>query len=714
MKRSRFRTLLSFLPLALLWACMTGEEGGGGKRRLDLHLTPATADSLGRMDRVEVLIYTDSLDPKTLYRGAVDAPEDLKNLPLPPGFPKSYTVEVKGLDAEGRLRLHRRLVFQDGVNTQVHLGILPSEPGPVDSLQAPEVTGPELDTTGRPTWKWKSGGGMKQYRFWFESPDPPTGTNETVAEVFSWPDNSLAGNRTLTLYVQEKTASGQWGPIGNFTTRVDRERPSKPVFTPGLAPLTPQRNFTWTWNGGGGGNGQFQVMLDAPEKLAAQAPSVEKTFTGSNLAEGRHRLVVRERDEAGLWSDTASFEIMVDATAPVLTLTVPNPGFHSLGFPYAPPQKGMEVKAVDSRQGDLSARISVTSTVNPEIPGNYTEAFTVKDDAGNQAFVERKVRVYGWELLTTLAGEFHELRVDRSKSIIVRYSHLNLTKWVHNKGWYDPQNLETPIYRSTQGSFSMDKKGDVWSFTSTRYHESFMQNLTAETPPIIGGPEMPHDAIIGADGFIVFHSLGLFPDKVYPIITRWSPNSNYKEIDTVTFEKELLDFGSEDLVRQGEDLYVIGIGTDSVRSRKVGRSGSTKFITRGKLVESAANEEKIYVLSKTADRFQLFEGSDNQWSSDLLQNEPFAADTSGLVDLAATDCGVHLLVKKRKPQSSLEIYRKGKPGWEKLPAIRSPALPNFSPDSDSISMARVDCRDKEAYAAVSQKSATYFFKLLGF
>ena len=173
---------------------------------------------------------------------------------------------------------------------------------------------PTNDTT--PEWTWSSGGGdgNSLFRYKLDDADLTSGATETAETTFT-PDSALT-EETHTLYVQERDEAGNWSESGSFDIVVDVTAPDPPV----VDGVTPTNDTTpdWTWvSGGGGGNGTYRYKLDDTDLSVESTETTDTGFTPlSSLAAGEHTLYVQELDEAGNWSDSGSFVIVVDVTAP--------------------------------------------------------------------------------------------------------------------------------------------------------------------------------------------------------------------------------------------------------------------------------------------------------------------------------------------------------------------------------------------------------------
>ena len=78
-----------------------------------------------------------------------------------------------------------------------------------------------------------------------------------------------------------------------------------------------------------------------------------------------------------------------DDTAPVITLKGDNPMTISLNSSYSEPG----ATASDDKDGDVSANISISGTVNKDLAGSYDITYTVSDKEGNTGTETRTVNV---------------------------------------------------------------------------------------------------------------------------------------------------------------------------------------------------------------------------------------------------------------------------------------------------------------------------------
>lgn len=78
-----------------------------------------------------------------------------------------------------------------------------------------------------------------------------------------------------------------------------------------------------------------------------------------------------------------------DTTKPVITLIGDQTMVHTLNATFTDPG----ATAVDDEDGDLTASITTTGTVNKDLAGTYVITYTVSDAAGNTATATRNVLV---------------------------------------------------------------------------------------------------------------------------------------------------------------------------------------------------------------------------------------------------------------------------------------------------------------------------------
>ena len=240
---------------------------------------------------------------------------------------------------------------------------------------SPTCATPTNDTT--PTWTWTSGGGDGNgtYRYKLDDADLTSGATETATANYT---PSALSEGTHTLYVQERDAAGNWSSSGSFAIAVDTP-PNAPTVT-GATP-TNDTTPTWTWTAGGGGNGTYRYKLDDADLTSGATETTNTSFTpASALSEGAHTLYAQERDVDGNWSNSGSFAITVDTTAPTLgTLPAPSPAEATSASGAVVTFTATATDAIDT---------TPTVTCSPASGsafqlGNTTVTCAATDDAGN-------------------------------------------------------------------------------------------------------------------------------------------------------------------------------------------------------------------------------------------------------------------------------------------------------------------------------------------
>ena len=128
------------------------------------------------------------------------------------------------------------------------------------------------------------------------------------------------GEQTFGVFYAKDLAGNEMDP-DTSTFIVDTTAPGAPSVS-GTTP-TSDTTPTWNWTSGGQGNGNYRYQW----WTARPGTWIETTATAftpaTPLAEGSHTLYVQERDEAGNWSVSGSFEIVVDTGAPAAPTLIP-------------------------------------------------------------------------------------------------------------------------------------------------------------------------------------------------------------------------------------------------------------------------------------------------------------------------------------------------------------------------------------------------------
>jgi hypothetical protein len=148
------------------------------------------------------------------------------------------------------------------------------------------------------------------------------------------------------------------------------------------------------------------LLGDNPVVLAAGTPYVEPGYTATDNCDGDvtgEVLVTGSVDHGSVGSYVLSYNVsdssgnaaqeqtrtvnVVDTSAPIITLLGENPMTLEVGTPYSEPG----CTATDSEDGDITANVVVTGTVDHTVLGSYTLRYNVSDTSGNPA--DEKTRI---------------------------------------------------------------------------------------------------------------------------------------------------------------------------------------------------------------------------------------------------------------------------------------------------------------------------------
>jgi hypothetical protein len=151
---------------------------------------------------------------------------------------------------------------------------------------------------------------------------------------------------------------------------------------------------------------EITLLGDNPMTLSVGTPYSEPGYSATDNCDGdvtADVVVTGSVDHAVVGSYTLHYNVsdwfgndaeekirivnVVDTTAPVITLSGDNPMTLEVGTPY--PEPGYS--ATDNYDGDISAQVDVTGTVDHTVLGGYTLRYNVSDSSGNPA--EEKTRV---------------------------------------------------------------------------------------------------------------------------------------------------------------------------------------------------------------------------------------------------------------------------------------------------------------------------------
>ncbi|EGW53319.1 beta strand repeat-containing protein [Candidatus Endoriftia persephonae] len=189
-------------------------------------------------------------------------------------------------------------------------------------------------------------------------------------------DRTTAGTYTITYTVNDAA-----GNTATSTRTVNISAATAPVITlSGDNPMTIAVGASFT-DPGASANDNFDGDVSG---------SVTISGTVDTNTLGDYTLTYQVTDAAGNTSTQSRTVSVTDQTAPVIVLAGDNPQTVDAGSSYSDPG----ASASDNIDGDISANISVSGSVNTAVLGNYTLTYNVSDAAGNAATaVNRTVTV---------------------------------------------------------------------------------------------------------------------------------------------------------------------------------------------------------------------------------------------------------------------------------------------------------------------------------
>ena len=182
-------------------------------------------------------------------------------------------------------------------------------------------------------------------------------------------DANLAGTYTLSYNVSDS----QGNPASTVSrTVVVADRTPPVISLTGSSTVNVEQGSSYT-DAGATASDIIDGNLSANITVSG---SVNTSLSGSYI------LNYNVSDNAGNAATTVSRTVIVsDTTRPVISLIGSNPLAHEVGTIFVDPG----ATASDNLDGNLSANINVTGSVNPNIVGTYTLSYNVSDSAGNAA-----------------------------------------------------------------------------------------------------------------------------------------------------------------------------------------------------------------------------------------------------------------------------------------------------------------------------------------
>ncbi|HHX17226.1 MAG TPA: DUF5011 domain-containing protein, partial [Mollicutes bacterium] len=170
--------------------------------------------------------------------------------------------------------------------------------------------------------------------------------------------------------------------------------------------------------------------------------TVTVTTTGSvnpNIV-GTYTITYNATDSSGNTATPVTRTVnVIDVKAPVITILGDNPVTIEVKSAYS----DAGATAVDDVEGDVTSKITTTSTVNTNDLGTYTVTYTVEDNSGNQSTATRIVKVVDTTKPTIAFGTNGNSTYAKSKSTTVTVSdnlsvNTNSLKYLWNTSTIEP------------------------------------------------------------------------------------------------------------------------------------------------------------------------------------------------------------------------------------------------------------------------------------
>jgi hypothetical protein len=212
---------------------------------------------------------------------------------------------------------------------------------------------------------------------------------EVMADYQSAPNNGDGWMRTISFDAAAQTFSNRtFSPTHGRTWWVDDAMEN---FTLPVTLEAPERSVATDYVGVTAKGQEVIAMMDD----IASGTRIEAT-TEALAADTRYSWFVRTTDAEGFSADSPvwSFrtaphvEPALDTTAPVIT--IPETTRITVGEAFDPLA---DVTALDDRDGNLTAAVTISGSVDTATPGEYTLEYRVADAAGNVGTATRRVTV---------------------------------------------------------------------------------------------------------------------------------------------------------------------------------------------------------------------------------------------------------------------------------------------------------------------------------
>ena len=210
---------------------------------------------------------------------------------------------------------------------------------------------------------------------------------------YQWQKNgaNLAGQTNPSLVLSNANASADdanysvvisndWGSVTSPLTRVTVATALPTITILGSTTLVHEAATSYTDAG-----------ATAEDALGGDlTSSISITSADINVTDVGNQVVTYLVADAGGNANTASRAVTVqDTTAPILTLIGDNNLTHNLNTAWVDPGYG----ANDTLDGNLTASVSISGTVDVNTTGTYILNYSISDTTGNQADINRTVNV---------------------------------------------------------------------------------------------------------------------------------------------------------------------------------------------------------------------------------------------------------------------------------------------------------------------------------
>ena len=145
--------------------------------------------------------------------------------------------------------------------------------------------------------------------------------------------------------------------------------------------MTSMKDISWV-------NDTAEITLSALQ-LKGLLPNPLKNPKGGEFSSLETKVLVTKSDNNYTYLFVSPDEPLPDTESPVILLNGSNPMPISVGGTYTEPG----ATATDNVDGDISANIQISGTVNTAVAGTYTITYSVTDSSGNETTTTRTVNV---------------------------------------------------------------------------------------------------------------------------------------------------------------------------------------------------------------------------------------------------------------------------------------------------------------------------------